>query len=599
MTSSQDTAADPGDAADPDEARVVLRNEAGVSTEVFRRRGGERSDLGIILSGQSRAVDADLGDVLEFKAGDSHDTIDSFEVDALDVVYDLRLLRLPIQQLPASYKSVPNLDPSLHSYDITRIEPFHIDNPEAKRRLVFRRLTLTDREYVVEDGNLYHPAGLSYTDVDTGWGSEQTSFHASAASFQRTVYGGGEVGVFAPAGHKQRVGVKVGVDIKDVKGSSSSSARAYGLTRMNVTKYRIDADLEEGVRPPSLSEEFLEAIRGLPAPGTGADRAYEQFVADWGTHYPRSMDYGGVFIGIREMTQEQLDTLSTLSIDVTAMVKFPVDAYQVKIKARGGHEEIRTSSQLDSYSSHRYVYRGGEGGKDGWQVNDGAQPIGVRFESLADLLDPQLVPEAVQDEVLLAQKQNRLRAAIDDYLNQAGEWSPTILKPPLRFRAELKRLKIEKRRPAGSQDTYGYMSWQSIGFPDGKNGTEDRFWNRTAAPGSRVPLPQGASTANGTHVEYSVPADSHGDFHLENLKIRLAAKIVGFINVGNDYTFGEKSTTVGLADYKKWPGTGKDVRLRLDDPKDILGNTTIDIADALFSLSCTNAGMPDLFATTS
>ena len=537
----------------------ILDNRTGVSLDVFRKGAdGTETYSKTIFSDKLSKIEAEPNDILTFKLGtsQSHEGVDQIRIVEGKDIYELRMARKTVDTLPASYKSVANFDPNLHSYDIFYIDPFHIDNADAKKGLIFERLGLKDRDYVIQDGNIYHKAGFNYLAVDSGWGSKETKYHASTRSF------------LDEFSFSIKLGASKGQKDEKAKGSLSGSyskmtkdvtkdKRAWTTSRQDIVKYHVTT-VGNGQR---LSRGFIDAVLALPE--TGGRSAYDTFVKNWGTHYPTQIEYGGIYMGIRSMTESQVIKTIEEGWDIKAEAQVPVKGVSTSGTGSYGQKEIKTNSQLDRHSKSKYQYRGGTGGLGGWTVNEGAQPVSIQLKRLHELLDTRRFEASVVSEAALKKKRSNLEAAITRYIGTAVDVNGSSIKP------RVFKLQMVDMYPNDLDDStdavFGNVKVAPLGGleKDKEPGSHgNTFWSRSEAGGSRVILKVGQSYStrypgafSAMQQTFVVHPGPNGDYDLSKKGVRLSSKLMDYDKSSANDTIGSTSKTVYLKDFK--PGAQK------------------------------------------
>ena len=543
----------------------VLNNRSGVSLDVFKKdTHGQESYVRTIFDGKAESIEAQPNDILTFKSGatSAHDGVDQIKIRDGKTIYELNLIRKTVDSLPASYKSVSNFDPNLHSYDIFYIDPFHIDNSQAKKGLVFERLDLKGRDYTVQDGNVYHKRGFNYQTVDTGWGSTETQYHASTRSFLDKFSVGISLGGSAGEKDKKAKASLSGSYSKMTK-NVTNDKRAWTSTRQDIVKYQVSTIGSE----QRLSSGFIEAIVDLPTEYNKA--TYQAFIDSWGTHYPTTIEYGGIYLGIRSMTEKQVIDTIEKGWDIKAKAAIPAKGGTIDGELSGGRKTIKKDSELDKYSKATYQYRGGTGGKGGWTVNDGAQPVKIRLVRLHELLDSRRISASIQSAVELSQKRRNLEKAITAYIGTAEDVSDFSIKPRI---YEIHWVELHANDLDDNEDAiFGKVELSQIGGL-AKDKQSDSYsnvlWSRSEAGGSRVILKAGQNYSDrypgafdNKRQRFVVRPGPNGDYDVKNKGVKITAWMMDYDKSSANDTIGNAKKTVYLRDF----GAGKETKLVVND----------------------------------
>lgn len=566
---------------------VIFNNRTGVSLNVYERDllGTETFSF-TIFDGESHEFDATPGDIFKFVSGapSSHENVDQIKINEKDAYYNLSLVKKTADSLPASYKSVPNFDPNLHSYDIFYVDPFHIDNSKAKKGLVFERLDTRGRDYVVQDGNIIHKEGFAYVALDEGWGSSETEFHSSTRSFLEKFSLGIQLGASKGKNDKKAAGNISGSYSKMTK-DVTKDRRAWTITRQDIVKYRVAKD---GTNQ-KLSAEFVLAVRTLSdVPNYTADQIkasaaaradlknttleYDRFIAKWGTHYPTEINYGGMYLGIRSMTESQVVKAISEGWDLKVEAQMPTGSANTKGTGEYGQKTIKTNSDLDRHSKSKYQYRGGEGGLNNWNVNDGAQPVSIKLARLHLLLTHGRLSDYELEKEVLNRKKVFLRERINDYLGNAKDVNGFSIKPRV-YKLSWTDL-YANDLDNSDNGIFGEVKVEAIGGLE-KNESSDsagnHLWKRTEKAGSRVIMNPGQSYESrypGAFTdkwkEFIVHPGPQGDYDVSKKAVRISAKLYDYDKSSSSDTIGSASELYYLKDF----GPGKKIEIVVNDGGD-------------------------------
>ncbi|MEP5758769.1 MAG: MAC/perforin domain-containing protein [Litoreibacter sp.] len=541
----------------------VLNNRSGLSLDVFKKdKSGKETYLKTIFDSQAEQIEAMPDDILTFKTGaeNDHDGVDQIKIREGKTIYELKMVRKTADSLPASYKSIPNFDPNLHSYDIFYVDPFHIDNSEAKKGLVFERLDVKGRDYVVQDGNLYHKVGFNFLAVDTGWGTTETEYHSSTRSFLDKFSFGITLGASKGSKDNKAKG-SLGGSYSEMTKNVTKDKRAWTTSRQDIVKYEVSTVGNE----QRLAPGFIQAVVDLPVAYN--EKKYRAFIEAWGTHYPKKIQYGGMYLGIRSMTETQvIDTIEE-GWDIKLKAAVPVKGVTGTGELDAGRKTIKTTSDLDRHSISKYQYRGGTGGKDGWTVTDGAQPVNASLNRLHELLDSKRISAALLPSDDLLQKKKNLETAITNYIGTAVDVNSFSIKPRV---YEIHWVELYANDLDDNKDAiFGNVTLKQVGGLEKQEGSHSNvLWTRSDAGGSRVNMNAGQNYSDrypgafdNKSQRFVVRPGPNGDYDVTNKGVEISAKMMDYDKSSANDTIGNNKKTVYLKDFK----AGKETTLVLND----------------------------------
>ncbi|MEN0066894.1 MAG: MAC/perforin domain-containing protein [Myxococcota bacterium] len=441
------------------------------------------------------------GDVISFTvANDDNNRI----IHAFRVVRPGQLHVLSTEQMfqdsRLDKRRLPNYSASLSSYDIFLLDPLRIerskDSGGGGMGAVFEGLRDEDTDWYEYRGREAIGVKDSF-DVrfhNGGIGEDVQPMVYSHQEFAKSlgVNAGLSLGVAGKAGGK------LGGSFKSMWGESSSRKQVFAYAKKQVSTYTVVLKPEDA----KLDSRFMDAVRALPVPASApaslgaakADRAkfaaYRTFIDNWGTHYPTATEYGGYLFYYHQSTLEKAARNRGTQFDISAEVKGNVKGVDVGTDWGVSHSESSKVENEDSESKSGYMFVGGSGSPDSWQVGDNLMPIKVELERLDGLLTAsffKLDPDDAE-EPKLAIRRKMLAYALQSYIGSVSD-DGTPLKPRV-FEMKLTDWTL-KKNPWGisnEENIYGKV----IGVSQhGSKQQTTVVWSRSEQPGSRVIAKQG------------------------------------------------------------------------------------------------------------
>ena len=434
----------------PGKGTITFVNDPDVKEDVKIERTTKNNPQKVLVGrlasddvGSSIKLAANVGDRFYFEVeGAPNLKIDSYPVEKLEQTHTLKVTNIRWMHARKSYKTVPNAQASRMSYDIFYLAPEEIDLGKneggGSMKQIFAELADTDVDWHRFDGDYATKRHFSFNTKDQGSGNEITTSVYTKHKYKESFSLG--IGISAGIPGIGSLSRNLGYS------SSTSTQRArnevYSYRRKDHLSYRID--LVEG--EVALHKNFKEAVKMLGTPlslvsDTNQAKldpsyaAYENFIREWGTHYPTQVSYGGYYLGYSIKTMEQVieEKSKGWKYDEEVNVQFKKVEAGRKTSIENDTEE--SFERKSTNSSSGYMYKGGSGGFGSWSVGDDVQPIGLQLKRLDTLLRPELFKGEISEEEL-ALKQNMLEKALAAYIKSVSDNGVT--KRPRTFRMRFK-----------------------------------------------------------------------------------------------------------------------------------------------------------------
>ncbi len=436
-------------------------------------------------AGRKLTLDAKIGDRFVFRIeGQPAYKIDPYVVRQLEQRYTVKIgIRFMDARNP--YKRIPNAQASRYSFDIFYITPEAIDKRKGSNKeggmmeQIFEDLNDNDVDWHPYDGDYALKDQFELTVLDEGAGSftEKTSYGMSSfkESFSFNI---GVTGSIPGIGSLAR---SLGLDTSTEKEKRQKSV--YSFARKDQKVYSIDLVPEKAV----LHSNFKRAIRSLPVPRTmvqdtnqakrdPAYAAFKKFISSWGTHYPKQTTYGGFILAYKIYTMEQLLEAESLGIKYSEKVEAEIKGTKVGRETDFSSNTSEKFEKMNSEHTSGYIYKGGQGDDNSWNVGDRVQPTHIQLERLHHLLVKRYFDDSdgISEEELKL-KQKMLEMALTIYIG-ANSDNGTSLRP------RVYRITVKNIENTGAEDRlklYGNMQIFSIKDNSYINSTE--FFQRGEA----------------------------------------------------------------------------------------------------------------------
>ena len=428
---------------------------------------------------------------------------------------------------------------NLHSFDILSVDPIYIDYKKTDPirnsgqgggmvKKIFEDFKIGDTDYELAGNNREYIIKKGFEGVfrrERKW-QEETKMVYGESNFQQSFAGD--------------IAVSIGMDkIGKAMNSfsftrsttkSSSYKNIYTFSRGTVLMYSVAVD--EAIA--KLDQGFVEAARSLPVPmqvpnGLNAAKtdpafsAYKAFVAEWGTHFAKRIEYGGFKIAGMEMTEETYGEVLKQNYNARQQLEANIKGIEIGTDRGFGYGQDQKFKNITSNSKNFYHYKGGDGNPESWAVSpDNVQPIGVQLMRLHELFKPEIFKDGSSEETLAPQKA-MLGYAITDYIGSAIDNNASLKEK--KYRMGSFSLEMVKGSEAGNEgDIYGEI-YVAVWEEGNKKRLRDVFiWdtrNVEEAPATGPFFKQ----FPGKSVDFSL-APKNGSFdHAKNYKYSLYIEI--------------------------------------------------------------------------
>jgi len=288
------------------------------------------------------------------------------------------------------------------SYDILRIDPLDID-AGANFRMVFD-LQATDP---VADQSALKPPEVLHIPDSGGSFDSNTKLIFSSYDLQSFL----KIGVtFSISDPVDLFSFSLSSSYENTTQEIGSNEKVLTFTKMIVQRYKLQLD---DAKPQKLDNYFQELVAGLP-------NTSETLIAQFGTHYARTVFYGGQAYQKLIFKKEDYTSMEETKINVKAEAKATFEV----VKVGGGLETASNVSQEfrnKVENKHEQItYSGGTPSQnfDSWAASVKSDPAPIKLDvvPIYQLLSNNYFP-ADKD---IEQKQETLKKKIDEYILNNG-----------------------------------------------------------------------------------------------------------------------------------------------------------------------------------
>jgi len=298
--------------------------------------------------------------------------------------------------------------------------------------------TTSDGKYLVPN----HVQALQT--VSCGFDSE-SSMVFGASSYQKALSVG--VSVAAGGGYANwNARFSVNTTIDTVRGGMKEHRYFYSTAKAECVFYRLSLNIQYA--PIGVTSEFAQAVSKLPL--TRDDKAYEQFIKRYGTHFTSEVLMGAKMIVRSEFQENAMSTIdeAKLDVEVGAKVSFR--------KMFGGGVSVETKTEKKNRQSFEKIrnretkiYFGSEPPLDGdWKTwaqktsNEPTYAVEFKLFPLTALFTEKYFPNSSINDTV--SKRSLLESAYDIYCkNLFGCGTPPPDRKPVRMKKMVSSFKTD------------------------------------------------------------------------------------------------------------------------------------------------------------
>ncbi len=323
--------------------------------------------------------------------------------------------------------------------------------------------------------------GFEYASANHHEGSNEVSMSYGYNSFSKSwslnVGGSGTIPLSTtptPGTPSLTPALDFGYSESELENKSYENTYAYSREQKSIFTIAVDP------KKAKLAQEFKNMVRGV------VDKeAAEEFVEQYGTHYPKLVYYGGDRSVYVVFNKEQYSKAKSFGIDLKA--KVGVSKEQTKSRKMGGkngdtekkgdaeigeghlgfkYEQGSEEESVFENTSSKYRMIGGSGGFDNWDVGEkSAAPIAAELDLIYTLIKPEIFKDGT-DAAVLAKAKTLIQAAVDEKLKSM----PLLrapLPPPNVYTIKIEKFEVIEEIDDANKKTWGNftagLTWQKDG----------------------------------------------------------------------------------------------------------------------------------------
>ncbi|MGA2904896.1 MAG: MAC/perforin domain-containing protein [Candidatus Korobacteraceae bacterium] len=207
--------------------------------------------------------------------------------------------------------------------------------------------------------------------------------------------------------------------------TSGSRKQAFTYATMRVRNHDVKVSLDE-VSPERLNASFAKRVSGLP-PQRATEpqkKEYVKFIEDFGTHFTRGVSLGGFAYSLVSKQETKLGDSSESEATFKQQASLEIKGFSAGAKAEETQKKIKQADLEHKITREALVFRGGKGTlheiKDDWTGDLEEMPAPISLGADLQRLEVVLTPYFFPDGKDIAEKQQALKQAIDDYVVSKG-----------------------------------------------------------------------------------------------------------------------------------------------------------------------------------
>lgn len=318
-----------------------------------------------------------------------------------------------------SRNRITNYRANKYSFDIRYVDPFSIDSKNVTynsqnrkgglRKQIFQDFNdLKDSTYHYHEtdvSNYYIEQHFNARALNEGWIKATGTAYGTAKSLRE----GFNASVTANAEFGGAKGSR-GASYEHMKESGQSSDSVYIMTRTEQKLYQVDIEKDQIL----LTKEFKDAVLALP---DQFGQEYRQFIDQWGTHFAKSVAYGGIAVQVDKVERGAFQDLVSSGFSLSMAAEVPVKGGSVGGSAEAGYTRESEYSRYFENSTRITQWKGGavSNATDiaAYSVSaDNVQPISIDFRGtrLSTLLTSKMFKDGTTEQQLAAKRTALQRA---------------------------------------------------------------------------------------------------------------------------------------------------------------------------------------------
>jgi len=446
--------------------QVEFINKGSRSVVIYRcdpNNKAIKTQVGTITQGGSKEpFKVKIGDRYEAWINNKEDThIPIYITDLNDPVFIYGNIRISDNTtMTTNYKSI-DYEVNRCGVDILKYNPMNLSKGfNSTEFAIFKELNDRDDTDYSAVGNKIFKRGFNYSSgINTSFGSNDVTmtygYNSFAKSWSLNVSGKGVI---------KGVDVAGSFGYSEEEFSERSNESIYAVAKKGFHSHSFSVDPIEAL----LDDKFKSAVLNV----IDLARANE-FIRQYGTHYPTSILYGGQYSAYLKMGRNEYSTAKRFGIDVGAEVgKSTVrkvkskdvagkkttqsEGHDYGAKVNFGYSQGSTEHSIFSKTQSKYYMVGGAGGMDDWSIDEtNAAPVDSDLDFIYTLIDPRIFKDDT-DPYRLFKVRGLVRQASETYLS--GKVLGKPLPPPQVYTVILSKIQVTEEVDDLNKQTKGSLS---------------------------------------------------------------------------------------------------------------------------------------------
>lgn len=321
------------------------------------------------------------------------------------------------------------LEYNFKGFNIAHLDPIDLQLTTGTSRNVFKLPAEDSHNYHYTSAGKIVPNGLIYRGDREAINQARTSMIENDQAYQEAWNFNLGMNIGIP-------GASFGANFSHQESMqrASETKKSLSLTLAQEVKYALVLDRSR----MELDDDFRQAIldlrdAGLLLPFDEYQKAIDNFIITYGTHYPYAVTYGGMAYLTKRWSQEEISKAQESGSSASAEASGTIEGVTVGGNIGGGSSSSIKTGAGSEQSGYRLgtiggeISMGAEGG--GWSLPEGAEvPVFLDLRPISDLFSPLYFEDASIWTALRAIVDTRLKA-----YERKFKWSTTswVQPPPI------------------------------------------------------------------------------------------------------------------------------------------------------------------------
>ncbi|MDK1286264.1 MAC/perforin domain-containing protein [Pseudoalteromonas umbrosa] len=315
-------------------------------------------------------------------------------------------------------------------YSLLDINPYYLGASSGTKHPVFS-VGADEKSHLIPDGTASIPDGTFYKPDNWGESLSQSEFLYNAYDFQSTFSRQASANIGIPG----LFSFSLSKSYQSFKKEVGQTENFQTYTEATYHGYVVEIEDESSTTRLPLDQSFKAEVAKLPTSfeikKSDSEKSNElnelnklklyDFIDKFGTHYAKSIAFGGRVSQSITLTKEAYTELTRKGINIGMGAQGTFE--EVTVGGSGGLDEKQQQefNQITKSGQKAALYIGGSQNEDISQflasTKESPAPIDIQLEPLSKLLSADYFP----DDANIQLKQQALATAIDSYIIQYGE----------------------------------------------------------------------------------------------------------------------------------------------------------------------------------